>query len=163
MAADSRKEWTPAPEGLHKAVLVDMVDLGIVDGSFGPRHKVRAVWQIEDVSPDDGKRFQVSKMYTLSLNEKANLRKDLETWRGKKFTADELKGFDLEKLVGVNCQLQLIHNITDEGRTYSNVQAIIPLGKGEKRISAQEYIRVKYRADIVNKPLTEDESGDIPF
>ena len=164
IASDTRKEWTPAPEGLHKAVCVDVIDLGVVDSQFGPRHKVRIVWQIGEISPDDHKRFEVRQMFTLSLNEKASLRKALETWRGKKFTTDELKGFDLEKLLGANCQLQIIHNITDEGRTFSNVQAVIPLNKGERKISAEDYVRAKDRADRMNQPVTEDESADaIPF
>jgi len=164
VASDNRKTWTPAPEGLHKAVCVDVVDLGIVDGQFGPRHKVRIVWQLEDVSPDDGKRFLVSQMFTLSLNEKANLRKTLETWRSKKLSQDDLKGFDLEKLIKANCQLQIIHNITDEGRTFANCQAVIPLGKGEAKLSPQDYIRHKDRANLMNAPLTEDETADsVPF
>jgi hypothetical protein len=71
----------------------------------------------------------VSKEYTLSLNEKANLRKDLENWRGRKFTEDELKGFDLEKLIGVNCMVQIIHT-TKGDKTYANVSTVLPLYKG---------------------------------
>lgn len=164
IAADNRKEWTPAPEGLAQAVCVDVVDMGVVETQFGPKHKVRIVFQLDILSPDDGKRHQVSKMYSLSLAERANLRKDLETWRGKKFTADELHGFDLEKLIGANAQLQIIHNISDEGRTWANIQAIIPLGKGERRIHPLDYVRVKDRSE---QPKQQDPSkitdDDLPF
>jgi hypothetical protein len=44
--------------------------------------------------------FLVSKRYTLILNEKGNLRPMLEAWRGRKFAPQELKGFDLERLLG---------------------------------------------------------------
>jgi len=139
IAKDSKREYEPAPEGLHQAVCVDVVDLGIVDGNFGPRHKVRIYWQLE-VKDETGKPFLVQKQYTLSLNEKANLRKDLETWRGAKFRPEELQGFDLEKLIGVNCQVQLIHNIRDES-TYANVQAVIGAPKGVARLHPVDYVR----------------------
>ena len=47
----------------------------------------------------------------------------------------------------MSCQLQLIHNITDQGKTYSNVQAAVPLGRGMVKLHpANGYIRVKDRA-----------------
>jgi hypothetical protein len=164
MARDNKKEYAQAEEGLHQAVCCDVVDLGDVQTSFGLKHKVRIKWQTEAINQEDGKPFQITNMYTLSLNEKANLRKHLECWRGRKFTPDELSGFDLEKLIDVNCQLQIIHNITDEGKTYANIQAIIPLGKGMPKIGVKEYTREK------DREKTQDTNGkveitddDIPF
>jgi hypothetical protein len=165
------KEFTPAPEGLHSAVCVDVVDLGMQPNKFNPekpQHKVRLVWQIEETDPENNKRFIVSQMYTLSLHEKASLRKDLEGWRAKKFTADEGKGFDLEKLLGVPCQVQIIHNVSEtNGKTYANVQAIVPLGKGMARLAVDgTYTRVCDRPDdakdgLVSKPKYYEE--DVPF
>ena len=45
--------------------------------------------------------------YTLSMSEKANLRKHLETWRGKAFTEADFGpgGFNMAKLLGVNMYL----------------------------------------------------------
>jgi hypothetical protein len=81
--------------------------------------------------------------FTLSLHEKGRLRPLLEAWRGRRFTAEELKNFDLEKLINANCQVQLIHNMNESGKKYANVQAIVPLGKGMERIEVDpEYIRV---------------------
>jgi len=168
------KEYTPAPEGLHAAVCVDVVDLGTVDGIYGPKEKVRLYWQIEDLSPDDNKPFLLAKQYTKSLHEKSALRKDLETWRGRKFTQTELDAFDLEKLLGVSCQLQVVHAPKDEGGFYANVQAIVPLGKGMTAIRAKDYVRKKDREDYkpAPKPTTAAEvngsqpSGyddDVPF
>jgi hypothetical protein len=161
------KEFTPAPEGLHSAVCVDVVDLGMQPNKFNPekpQHKVRLVWQIEETDPENNKRFIVSQMYTLSLHEKASLRKDLEGWRAKKFTAEEGKGFDLEKLLGVPCQVQIIHNVSEtNGKTYANVQAIVPLGKGMQRLAPVEYTRVCDRkdGDLVSKPQYYEE--EVPF
>lgn len=166
LAKDTRKEFTPAPEGLHQAVCVDVVDLGMQDGQWGPKPKVRIVWQLDQANAETGKRFTVSQQYTLSLNEKATLRHHLEAWRGKKFSPQELQGFDLEKLLGVNGQVQVVHALSDDGRIWANVQAIVPLGKGMTKMRGEEYMRVK---DRTNKP--DDPAGnggkpaeeDVPF
>lgn len=42
------------------------------------------------------KNRTISQTYTLSLNQKSALYKDLIAWRGRPFTDDELKGFDLK-------------------------------------------------------------------
>jgi hypothetical protein len=166
MAKDSRKEFTPAPEGLHQAVCVDVVDLGLIDGPWGQKPKVRLVWQLDSTNPETGKRFTVSQQYTLSLNDKATLRHHLEAWRGKKFSAQELQGFDLEKLLGVNGQVQVVHALSDDGRIWANVQAIVPIGKGMTKMRAEEYTRVKDRTD---KPAAETGTNgtpaedDVPF
>ena len=165
-APDSK--FTPAPEGLHQAVCVDVHDLGMQQTPWGDKHKVLLVWQLEQVDEEAGKRFQVRKNYTLSLSEKANLRRDLECWRGRKFTEQELQGFDLEKLLNVNCQLQVVHNLSDDGKIFANVQAIVPFNaKLGPKLASQDYTRMKDRArDMGNgngtadAPMTED---DIPF
>ena len=52
--------------------------------------------------------------YTMSLNENSALHKDLKSWRGKSFTEQELKAFDLTKILGVSCDLEVEH--TSGGR-----------------------------------------------
>ncbi len=165
------KAFKPAPEGLHGAVCCDVVDLGMMDNKFNPEkpaHKIRIVWQIEETDPENAdKRYIVSKMYTLSLHEKASLRKDLEGWRAKKFSAEESKGFDVEKLLGVPCQVQIIHNVSEtNGNTYANVQAIVPLGKGMQRITPDSnYVRVIDRPEDgqVSKPRGHEDEDSVPF
>jgi len=132
--------WETCPEGLHHAVCVDVIDLGLVATKFGDKPKVRIVWQIED-RDGRGARFRASQMYTPSLNEKSALRPMLEAWRGRKFTAAELEGFDLEKLVGANGQIQVVHNMGDNGNTYANVQAVVPAPKGALKLVVDDYVR----------------------
>jgi hypothetical protein len=141
-----KKEYSPASEGLHQAVCVDVQDLGMKDTPWGQKQKCLISWQIEEINPDSKKRQVIVKSYTTSLHEKAALRKDLDTWRGRRFTEDELSnGFDLEKLIGVNSQVQIVHNIADDGRVFANVQAVVPIGRGMTVIRAQDYTRVKDR------------------
>lgn len=166
IAKKPESNFTPCPEGLHQAVCVDVVDLGIQKSAYGEKHKVEVRWQTEMENEEAQRRFQLRKWYTLSLHEKASLRKDLECWRGRKFTEDELHGFDLEKLLGANCQLQVIHNITDDGKTYDNIQAIVPHNPKLPKLAADNYIREKDRAKAHGNghaALSNDLDDTVPF
>lgn len=135
--------FTPAPEGVHQAVCADVVDLGMIPGFGGKvQHKVCIVWQIDELR-DDKQRFLLFKRYTLSLNEKANLRKDLEAWRGRAFTREEEMGFDVEKLIGANCMANVQHRASKDGKTYANVVSLMPLPKAMKdaKLSVLDYKR----------------------
>lgn len=167
-AGDSRA-YTPAPAGVHQAVCVDVIDKGLLEvtyaGKTKKQHKVSLAWQIDEVR-DDGKRHLVYKRYTLSLNEKATLRKDLESWRGRAFTREEEIGFDVETVLGANCLINVQHN-TQGDKTYANVVAVMPLARGMAKLMPLEYVREQDRAETVadgaaehSGPLTVD---DIPF
>jgi hypothetical protein len=158
-AGGDGQSFAPAPAGVHQAVCVDVVDLGLLDvtwqGVKKTQHKVNIAWQIAE-DRDDGKPYLVFKRYTLSLHEKAGLRKDLESWRGKKFTRDEEMGFDIERLIGVNCLLNITHNEVKE-KTYANVVSIMPLAKGMATISVRDYVRKMDRQPATAEPPDRDE------
>ena len=164
------KVFEAAPAGVHQAVCVDVVDLGILDvtwqGVTKKQRKVNVAWQLNE-DRDDGKPYLVFKRYTLSLHERAGLRKDLESWRGKKFTSDEERGFDIERLLGVNCLLNVTHNHVGD-RTYANIVSIMPLVKGMPVIVGRDYIRKVDRQPDPAPLLPRDEAGvptedEIPF
>jgi hypothetical protein len=170
--ASESKNYTPAPEGTHHAVCVDVIDKGMQPNKFKDgalQHKIDVAWQLSETR-DDGKRFVVYKRYTLSLNEKANLRKDLESWRGKPFTREEEMGFDVEKLIGVNCLLNVVHKQNaDKTKTFANVVSVMPLLKGLPKIAPDGYERHEAAAPehqdepqeaVSVEELTDD---DIPF
>lgn len=142
--ANESKSFTPAPEGTHQAVCVDVIDKGMQPNSFKPgsmQHKIAVVWQIDE-RRDDGKRFILYKRYTLSLNEKASLRHDLESWRGKPFTRDEEMGFDVELLIGANCLVNVQHKKSADGaKTYANVVSVMPLLRTMVKIGPDGYER----------------------
>ena len=161
IASDKSRDFKPAPEGLHNAVVVDVIDHGMQEGRFGRKHKVEIRWQIEEINPDNGKPFLAMRRYTLSLNSKATLRLHVEALRNsKKFTKKELAGFDLEELIGLGCQLQIVHNTTDDGRTFGNVQACVPLSKGMRRLKPVDYVRVQDRPE--NGTASVGASNDVP-
>lgn len=144
LAKDSGGDFTPAPEGLWPGVCVDVVDLGILQyGDYDPSHQIeiRVVLDAEPPLPT-GKPHMAIKRFTLSLHEKSRLRPFLEAWRGKKFTPEELKGFDLENLMGVCGQFQIIHAVSKKGKTFGNIQTVVPYAKGVPKMTIPEdYIR----------------------
>lgn len=167
VAKDSQGDFVPAPEGLWPAVCVDVVDKGIVESAnFKPRHMVQIRWVLEAEPPlEDGKPHMAVRSFGLSLAEKSNLRPFLEAWRGKKFSDDELRGFDLENLIGANCQLQIIHNHKG-GKTYGNVQAVVPMARGVGKMYVPgDYIRAKDRPGYVAPVVegSEPSSDYAPF
>lgn len=141
----SGKTYTPAPDGVHTAVCVDVVDKGMVEGQWGSKHKCRIVWEIA-ATMEDGRRFTIGKTYTVSLHEKSTLYKDLKGWRSKPFTADELRGFDLEKVIGAPCQLVVTHDEVD-GATYANITAIMKADAKNIIKPSGSYVRAKDRQD----------------
>jgi len=173
IAKEPKGNFIPAPPGQHSAVCVDVVDLGMLEVTFvketTTKHKIRLVWQIEEVMADN-KPYLASKMYTLSLHQKAQLRKDLESWRGKQFSPEELEGFDVENLLGVNCLLNIIQEVSNKnGKTYSNIAIIMRLPKGMNPLKARDYIRVCDRTPENSNGQPQDEAewtpsdDDIPF
>lgn len=162
--------FIPCPSGTFSAVCCDVVDLGVLKVSFGGKdkqqHKIYISWQIEEEKPD-GKPFLTSKRYTLSLHEKAALRKDLEAWRGKPFTETECEGFDVEKLIGAPCFLNVLQEKKGDD-TYANVKAIMKLPKGTPPLGVRDYVRVVDRkpeetpdeGPPLDMHITDD---DVPF
>lgn len=143
--ASSGGDYETPPAGLHQAVCIDVVDLGLQPTQWGDKHKVRIVWIIE-AQDSFGRPFKVFQTYTNTLgggNKVSALRGALESWRGKPFTKEELEGFDLDQVIGANCQLQVIHKAGDGGKVWANVQAIVPLGKHTPKMRLPaDYVRV---------------------
>jgi hypothetical protein len=96
--------YVPPPEGIHSAVCVDVIDLGIQDTEFGPKHKLRLTFELE-AKQDDGSPFKVSKSFTASLHPKATLAGFISKWRGKPVADGE--SINLEKLIGASATLVL--------------------------------------------------------
>jgi hypothetical protein len=128
------------PAGVHIGRCYSLIDLGTqtTDGQYGVKqqHKIRIGWELfgEDENGGpltvdvDGKQMPmtISKSYTVSLHEKASLRKDLSAWRGRDFSEDEAKAFDISRLVGAYCMVNVTTSETN-GKTYSNVAGLTPL------------------------------------
>jgi hypothetical protein len=141
MASDSGGgDFKRVPPGVFIGRCYSLIDLGTqrveFQGDVKLQHKMLIRWELfgEDEAGNplvidvDGKEMPmtISKRYTVSLNDKARLRQDLASWRGKDFSDEEAKGFDVSKLVGAYCMINVSQNEAN-GKTYSNVAAITPL------------------------------------
>lgn len=128
-ATNEAKEYEKIEPGNYAAVCVQMVEIGtVMEEIQGKKKKMKKVWlrwETPDDVREDGEPFLLSKEYTLSMNEKATLRKDLNSWRGKPFTEEEARRFDITILVGKPCMLNIVHN--EKG--YANISAVTSVPK----------------------------------
>lgn len=134
--AGESKEFEQIPAGVYLARCYKMVDIGTQtthSAKFGDKDVRQVILTWELLQDDDGKPvfmedgksvFSISKKYTLSMNKKANMRKDLDSWRGLPFTEAEANDFDITKLLGKFCKLQVTHSTTGD-KTYSNVTTLM--------------------------------------
>jgi len=106
------------PAGTYVARCYSVVHLGHVTQKYMGEEKVvdlvRFTWELPTelrcFNQDKGMQpCAISKEMTFSLNEKSNLRAMLNAWRGKALTEEEAKAFDLAKLIGAPCMINLIH------------------------------------------------------
>lgn len=154
------KSIDPVKQGMHQAICYGVYDLGTQFNEVFGNSSHQVILQFElpheriEIEKDGDKQDfprAISLMCRLSLHEKSNLRKHLETWRGKTFTKEELKGFNLEKLLGVNCILQVLHK-TKNDRTYANISAIMPLTKLEKKMTPENQLSFFSFEDVEDIP-----------
>ena len=127
-------DFKPHVEGIHPAVCVDVIDLGLVETEFqGEKrlvNKVRIFFETEQRN-EDGKNCVISKTFTASLHPKARLAEFLSKWRGRPVVPGE--SIDLAKLIGANCTLVISHQQNMVGRTYASIDAV---SKPTKRLVA---------------------------
>lgn len=134
------RDFKKVPPGCHFAICNAVIDLGIQESTFKgeskSQHKIYIRWEVPDervTYEKDGEEVEgpcsIGAMYTLSLSEKANLRKVLENWRGKPFTKEELRGFDVTSIAGKCCQVMVQHS--EDGK-YANVTGVMGLSKDQK-------------------------------
>lgn len=139
--AQTQKELIPA--GNYVARCYRMIHIGTNFSETWQKNidQIRITWELPTetrvFNEDKGEQpFVIDRQYTLSLHEKATLRKDLESWRGKGFNDEELKGFDLTDVMGTYCMLNIIHKEASNGNTYSNIGSIAALPKGMNKPEA---------------------------
>ena len=128
----------PIEAGAYAAVCDMVVDVGVQPspgGQFAPKRTVVLRFQIPEIRVEitkDGETKSlpavISRTVGLSLNEKSTLYALLTSWRGKAFTPEELKKFDLGKIAGKPAFINVTHSVKGD-RTYANLTSIMPLPK----------------------------------
>jgi hypothetical protein len=140
-------DFQPCPEYTGRAVCVDVTPLQTQHSTYGDREVFRLVFEVDE-KREDGKPYCVwSRPYTPSLNEKANLRKDLRKWMGRDLNAQELREFDTEDLIGKPAFLVVTHTEADNGNTYANIDVLLPHkdAHGEPLAPSGTFVRKKDR------------------
>lgn len=167
---EPESNFVQAPAGVHAAVCVDEIDLGMIPNRFdpeaGPVPTVRLVWQIAEDMPD-GRPYLIKKDYRASLHEKAGLRHDLQSWRGREFTFEELVGFDLENVVGAPCMLNIVEKTSKKGKKFANIAGVMPLAKGMMKLEPRDYIRDRDKPKVAPAPpephMEMEDDDSVPF
>ena len=127
-------DFEQPPVGAHVAICTKVIDIGTQEGEYqGKKNFKRQCivgWELpnELITEGDyaGKPFTVSRFYTSSLSEKANLRADLVSWRGREFTEQELQGFESKNILGKPCMLSIV--MSEKGR--ARVKGVMALPRG---------------------------------
>jgi hypothetical protein len=141
--------FTPVAPGMHLARCYRIVDLGTQKSEYQGqvKHLQKVMIQFEVHGEDDngnalvttkGEPMSISKNFTLSLAEKATLRKDLQAWRGRDFTADELRGFELKNVLGAWAMITAAKSVGNNGKEYTNIISINPVPVAIKKAGLPE-------------------------
>lgn len=201
-AKQPEQKFDLVPAGNHLAICYQMIEIGTEEREYQGEKKsaytVRIVWELPNerkiFNEEKGEQpFSIGKDYTLSMHEKANLRHDLQSWRGKSFTDQEANGFDITKLIAKPCMLNVIHVQSKTGNTYAKIAGVTPVPKGmtvptqtnesfihsydtwndQKFASLPEWLRLRiektpeFKRRLEGPPIAdvpfEKESDDLPF
>lgn len=169
------REYVLADQGLHRAVCVDQFQgatefinretgvrltdeeiaaAGIAEGNgvftnvpdeVKQRETIWLGFELDQMTPEGDKPLSIRKKFTASIHERATLRIFLERWRGRPFTDAEKQKFDTESLVGVPCQLNIVHRDFGNGPRQLIDFAIKETGEALK--PSGTYVRNKDREE----------------
>lgn len=143
-ASGGTSSFKPVPPGMHLARCYRIVDLGTQESTYkGATRKLKKIMLQFEVHSEDmdgtplvtdkNEPMSISKNFTASLGENANLRKDLENWRSRSFTAAELEGFQLKNILGAWAMLSVVREAGNDGNEYTNIASINPVSSQIKK------------------------------
>ena len=132
------RDFVKVPFGSHLARCYELIELGTqtytFEGKTKANKKVLIKWEIhsedEDGKPtvtDRGEPMSQSEEYTLSMYETSNLGNLLRSWRGKDFTDEERKAFNLNNILGAWCMLTVVPKTNKAGKEFRNVGGATPV------------------------------------
>ncbi len=191
LAKEKSSDFKLLEPGTHLAICNAVIGVGVQETMFGSKEKVYIRWEVpaERVQYEkDGEQVNLPMTiwgnYTNSISKKANLNQLLNGWRGKAFTPEERKGFELFDLVGVPCLLTVVHNESGDN-VYANVQSVARVMKGQE-IPTQEMpsivysnedteqwedvpewlqdkVKIQVKKELSEEPATEEFADDVGF
>lgn len=118
-------KFKPLESGTYDAVCDGIASVGpIVNKKFGNVQNI--VYIKFDAKLPDGSLKDIWLRRTQSIHPKSKLGKELEVWRGRGFTDEERKAFNLASILGVSAQIVVQQNHGRNGKTYADIVAILP-------------------------------------
>ena len=156
--------FVPVPAGMHLARCYRIVDLGTQKTEYKGeiKYQPKVMIQFEVHGEDDqgnplvtskGEPMSISKNYTASLGEKATLRNDLKNWRGRDFTPEELKAFELKNLLGVWAMISVVKAPGKDGKEYTNIGAVMSVPQNIKKAGLPEPVNATAIFDLENPDM----------
>lgn len=134
--------------GTYFARCYQMIDLGTQIGEYqGKETRSRKILlgfelptEQRTFKDKDGNENEspcvLSREFTLSLGDKSKLLPFLQAWRGKDFTPDQVKKFDVTVLLSVSCMIGVGVGTSKKGTQYNEITGITPVMKGFTPIPA---------------------------
>jgi hypothetical protein len=121
-------DYPKAPPGNHPAVLVAIVDLGHQENNYQGNVTVQRqayfCWElVNEKQPNSNANFLIGNSLTVSLNEKAKLRKWIQSRIGR--TIADGEKYDIRQELGQPCLLNVI-----EKNGYPQIDNVGPLPRG---------------------------------
>lgn len=149
--------------GTYPGICTGIIDLGMqYSKAFNKeQHQVVLKFELPGEQVEINGKLEnrnVYETYTFSFNEKSNLRKMLQSWRGKAFSEEELQGFDLEKVLGLPCFISIINETSTSGNSFSKIAGIskppkgFPVLQGNNEPFIFELVGDKAIAEMQNLP-----------
>lgn len=158
-------DFEPHPAGVFASRCIRVVDLGtqdeVFEGKPKKQRKVLFFFETSELMTDGelaGKPFIMNREFSVSLGEKATLRKCLESWRGRKFTPAELDGFDITTVIGKPLMLNIIEYTKQNKKPGVKIDSLMPLPAGmpaNKAVSEMFYFSLYDDSGENVKPLDE--------
>lgn len=140
-----------APEGRHHFRFLSLIMLGTVTdkkftyekgpnkGKFVQKEEVKLIFELVNTNHvfDEAKGkqpFILSKTFTFSTNEKANMRKFFESWKGKKYTEDDIAKFDMMNWFNSQFAGECVvaHETSKKGKAFAVIHSVMALDKEER-------------------------------
>lgn len=147
-------EREPLEASSYPARCIQVIDLGTQSGGKYPAaRKVRLGFEI----PSEKRVYDenvgeepviLGKTYTATIGPGSNLRNDLENWRGKPFTKEELERFDLSNILGATALIGVSAepSAKDSSKIINKINTVAKPMKGHK-IEDQHYESVDFNFD----------------
>ncbi len=134
-AKGSESKYKAHDEGQFVGQCVDVIDLGEKVQDYPGTTPYLAptcalVFRTGEKNEETGEFIDVSREFTVSMGDKANLKKFLVQWRGRDYTPEQIEaGVPLDKLTGNYGLLTIAHRKSGKGRVYANITACVGIPK----------------------------------